>query len=315
MTTLTSEANSGSKSRSAPPDRADEQRSHQGAEHALDKQRGDALASTQADRAANQSDKTLNLYGPGDTVDQPTRDLILKGNPGAAGLFQNTPGAQVTQTQGIAALPQSAQSGVGTLKMSAPVMPAEPSTTTTDVSSPLNAPSLIKFRGTGSQRQAATKEADLVDKTHAAQAAALTAQQAKVDEATQRLQIAWAALSEKSASDTARGAAQADTIKALTALREAQAQLADARKNAVDNQGDPIIGPQFKIDNADGTTDVYFPHKSGTLSKQTIKGTPTRIAPAQTGFGAWLKSMLPGSDTSAPTPRGAGDPTDPNWGK
>jgi hypothetical protein len=118
----------------------------------------------EAARAENTSDKTLALYGPSEDFDPQTYENIVKANPLTAGLFTKVPGPRVTQTQGIAALPQSAPSGLSTLPMQAPVTPAEPSTTTTDVSSPLNAPSRIRFAGTEAARLARQREIDAASK-------------------------------------------------------------------------------------------------------------------------------------------------------
>jgi hypothetical protein len=119
----------------------------------LDKQRRDLAAGTAADRAATQSDKLVALLKAG-PVSAKTRAAVLAGNPGLDSLFQDEPGAQVTQSQGMASLPQSAPSGLvpgtspGTLAMRAtPVMPAPSMSTTTDPTSTLNAPSTINFTG------------------------------------------------------------------------------------------------------------------------------------------------------------------------
>jgi hypothetical protein len=286
--------------------------------------RKDALAqqvASQADaarvRGEQQVDRRISLRGPGDEVTpQEMNAEVASGVP--TSLYNKIPGAQVTQTQGIAALPQSAPSGVSTLPMKAPVMPSLPSTTTTDANSPLNAPSVIKFKGTGSQRAAATKESDLVTK----QQADIASKQAAVDNAAQHLQYLWSALSEKNASDNARNAAtgernaaQAETLKALTELRRAQAELADARKSNVENQGDPIMGAPILAEDGRGGYVLHSLHKSGQITTQPLPAgqKPTRAEPP--GFMDKLKGLFGSSPAAPSAPRVMGDPTDPNWGK
>ncbi len=207
--------------------------------------------------------------------------------------FKVTPGKQVQSTIGLMTLP-----GNG------PVTSA--TRTTTDASSPLNAPKSILNLGTQSQRQAAQENS-----SKDAQ------REANIQRATDAVQQAWERIrlqgeNQDNKNSLALAAQELSRVRAEAASSAADMrnQLTQAKIDQANNAGSAAYGSPIIAEDGKGGYVVHTLHKDGTLTSQPLPAGQTPTKAAGPGFLDSIKRIF-GGGVPAPAPISA----DPNWGQ